>query len=1030
MHRKPSLLLRMKDPERQDLELRCQDQSLPIRAPLASRITRDPPILSRMRSPNSLQELPHHQTQNSIRIFSSNAMPSSKSIERGKFPKQPFTSKSNRSLSKHSETIGHVLTQPSELSSRPLRVMTPRLKEPIREDEFLIQDDDPPALLARMQMNSSRMENPSQRNRELMIQPTHGLQEGETDVSHCQTISPEPSNSSIYTQSTLKRRNAHSLTSPTVQSSLTRNGRMSSQEEQSASMPCLVDSSPPQTTISRSRNSEISKSLLERLNLPSLSKTEETGPFPGIELSEQSCSPSLTDFESLPSMENTLSIYSRSPTPASIAESSLLTKRSANELEVSETLNYPTSKSLPTSRSRTWIRSGYLSSQEKMGIRKENVGRIGRRKNLAITGTRGNAVKPKMIVDDNMSVTSAKRLDTREKIAESPERAPKRPRYLQHSVWADHRVPIPFSPTASCTLTDEPLPQPSPEEFQNSDAVTTIKNNPDLFRIITPIKVDRFEELLVSHPNKPFVESICTSLREGFWPWAHTQKDEYPITWDYSDRPPKNEHEAIFLRTQRDIEIEAQHYSRGFGTELLPGMYSTPIHAVPKPRSEKLRLVNDHSAGPFSLNSMIAREDIAGAKMDSITDLTEALLRYRRSHPNKKLVIFKSDVSAAYRRLPLHPLWQIKQIVTVDGVRHVDRCTSFGGRGSCRDYTSFMGLVLWIAIFVKFLEDLLGYIDDNFSFDEDGNVMWYEPYRCYFPTKQTKLLNLWDEIGVPHDRSKQEYAPVLRVIGFLVDPNLMRVSMDEEDRVNLIQHVADFTATARGGTRRTLREFQQIAGWINWSFNVFPLLKPALSNVYAKVSGKSDSYAKIYVSKAVVRDLDWFVSHVRASDGVYLFQEVDWALEDADVVAYADACMSGLGFFLERSKEGFQCMVPHDTPKDTIFYFEALAVVSVVEKITRLSPIPTRLLVFSDNTNTVNIFDSLRCLPPYNDLLKFSVSLLLKFNISLRVVHIAGINNVVADALSRYENTKAVAACPGLSISNFQPPRVTLGPEF
>ena len=227
-----------------------------------------------------------------------------------------------------------------------------------------------------------------------------------------------------------------------------------------------------------------------------------------------------------------------------------------------------------------------------------------------------------------MSVTSAKRLDTREKIAESPERAPKRPRYLQHSVWADHRVPIPFSPTASCTLTDEPLPQPSPEEFQNSDAVTTIKNNPDLFRIITPIKVDRFEELLVSHPNKPFVESICTSLREGFWPWAHTQKDEYPITWDYSDRPPKNEHEAIFLRTQRDIEIEAQHYSRRFGTELLPGMYSTPIHAVPKPRSEKLRLVNDHSAGPFSLNSMIAREDIAGAKMDSITDLIEALLRY------------------------------------------------------------------------------------------------------------------------------------------------------------------------------------------------------------------------------------------------------------------------------------------------------------------------------------------------------------------------------------------------------------------
>ena len=164
-------------------------------------------------------------------------------------------------------------------------------------------------------------------------------------------------------------------------------------------------------------------------------------------------------------------------------------------------------------------------------------------------------------------------------------------------------------------------------------------------------------------------------------------------------------------------------------------MYSTSIHAVPKPRSEKLRLVNDHSAGPFSLNSMIAREDVAGAKMDSISDLIGALLRYRKRYPSKNLVLFKSDVSAAYRRLPLHPLWQVKQIVTVDNARHVDRCTSFGGRGSCRDYTAFMGLVLWIVIFVKFLADLFGYIDDNFGFDEEGNVLWYEPYQCYSPSK-------------------------------------------------------------------------------------------------------------------------------------------------------------------------------------------------------------------------------------------------------------------------------------------------------
>ena len=341
-----------------------------------------------------------------------------------------------------------------------------------------------------------------------------------------------------------------------------------------------------------------------------------------------------------------------------------------------------------------------------------------------------------------------------------------------------------------------------------------------------------------------------------------------------------------------------------------------------------------------------------------------------------------------------------------------------------------MGLVLWIAIFIKRIPDLFGYIDDNFSFDEEGNVLWYEPYKCYYPAKQTQLLKLWDEINLPHEKPKQEYGPVLRIVGFYVDPNAMRVSMDEEDKTRLLQHITSFTATAPGGTRRTLREFQQLAGWVNWSFNVFPLLKPALANVYAKIAGKTESHAKIFVSKAVIRDLHWFASHVQKSDGLYLFEDVDWDVKEADVTAFSDACMSSLGFFIENTKQGFQCSIPENPPKDSIFYFEALAVVSVVDMVTQMPNVPSKLLIFSDNTNTVNIFNSLRSLPIYNELLKFTVSILIKFNISLRVTYIPGPDNIIADSLSRYQNTKALATCPDLAISSFQPPRVTLGQDL
>jgi hypothetical protein len=158
---------------------------------------------------------------------------------------------------------------------------------------------------------------------------------------------------------------------------------------------------------------------------------------------------------------------------------------------------------------------------------------------------------------------------------------------------------------------------------------------------------------------------------------------------------------------------------------------------------------------------------------------------------------------------------------------------------------------------------------------------------------------------------------------------------------------------------------------------VFPLLKPALSNVYEKMSGKSECHAKIFVNKGVINDLKWFVSNVQELSGIYLFEDVDWSAEEADVTASGNACLLGLGYFFEDSREGFQCDLPCDNPKDTIFYFEALVVVSIIDAIAHFPNVPSKLLVFSDNVNTVDIFHSLHCKPPYNNLLKFTVTVTL-----------------------------------------------------
>ena len=109
------------------------------------------------------------------------------------------------------------------------------------------------------------------------------------------------------------------------------------------------------------------------------------------------------------------------------------------------------------------------------------------------------------------TVTNVERADTEERNVErllEEEPILNRPKYLRRSIWAPLDSSPSFSPTAMSTLSDEPLPRPSPEEFNNSEAMSTIERNPHLFRIITPINTLRFEELLATHPNQPFVLSV------------------------------------------------------------------------------------------------------------------------------------------------------------------------------------------------------------------------------------------------------------------------------------------------------------------------------------------------------------------------------------------------------------------------------------------------------------------------------------------------------------------------------------------
>jgi hypothetical protein len=92
-----------------------------------------------------------------------------------------------------------------------------------------------------------------------------------------------------------------------------------------------------------------------------------------------------------------------------------------------------------------------------------------------------------------------------------------------------------------------------------------------------------------------------------------------------------------------------------------------------------------------------------------------------------------------------------------------------------------------------------------------------------------------------------------------------------------------------------------------------------------------------------------------------------------------------------------------------------------------MCPSAKTVTIFTDNSNTVDIFNTLSALPTYNSILKSSVDVIISHNLNVHILHIPGKDNAVADALSCQNFISAKHLCPSLMVNSFQPPQNVLG---
>lgn len=582
---------------------------------------------------------------------------------------------------------------------------------------------------------------------------------------------------------------------------------------------------------------------------------------------------------------------------------------------------------------------------------------------------------------------------------------------------------VPSSPAVDSTLSQLPFSRPPPHVTDNPVFLSTLAARPDLFAVSTPIKSNLLGKWLRNHPNRPLVASVLVGLDEGFWPSHDGNFEKY-----HAEPLPKHspEDDAFLLDSARK-DFDLGFMSNFFDT-LLPGMLISPSHVV-RPENRKARQVCDQTSN--GLNDGIDRS-LARTIYDTILHLG-TLMRFRRRRgedfdPITRLffgILWKSDVSKAFRRLPVSIFWQLKQIHRlrmidkngkVKTVYMVDQRLILGGRMAPIIWCTVLNLILWGTRYHLYLEFPFAFVDDVFGYDTSRLLLSItHPITResrLVPREQALVLTSWNQLGVPWDWEKQEHsAGVLTILGHDIDAVNFTVTLPPSSKAAFIAYIRNFLDRPHKSPRKLI-EWQKLAGYGQWVCTSLPFAKFALQALYDKMKGKSFRNAPISLNNLVRQSLEWLASQIAIAPPLYLLDPAleDWAESEANLVIRTDACLKadgtgkpGLGCWWVDPRTGCPQHFFHrsTTPSDDIAATEALAILSALD-LAISSRLPLRrILVLTDSALSVYAFDSGRASPTLHSIVWTAYRLLDDSRVDLRVRHIIGDDNSVADSLSR-----------------------------
>ena len=499
---------------------------------------------------------------------------------------------------------------------------------------------------------------------------------------------------------------------------------------------------------------------------------------------------------------------------------------------------------------------------------------------------------------------------------------------------------------------------------------------PNAACISTDLKYEIWAKELANDLDRDF---ILNGIREGF---DLIQRDATVL-------PAFTKNNRSALRPGAKEQIEEQlckGLSLGhFGSSDIPPIIVNAIGGVPKRDSSELRLIMDCSR-PLALS--------ANSYMDldhyKYTTVDEAACKAKPG-----FWLAKVDLKHAYRSVGTHPSsWKVTGMSWLfQGTSSMtflfDKRLPFGARTSPMIFHRLTQSVCRMMARRGFT--VLAYLDD---------FLIIEPSQQQCQIAVDTLINLLQSLGFTINWSKVvQPSQSLCFLGVEMD-TVNRVLQLPRARVSELLDILNLTLTKRKCQKHHL---QRLVGKLSWAARVVRGGRTFLRRLITVMNSAKHRHHHVYLNTQARADLQWWASLLPVFNCIYLFPD---ELPMTSALAYTDASPAGGGCCWHN--DWLYVNWALDFPNIYPLHINYKETFMVLQATKRWAPFWSgqRVVVKSDSEVAAAIVNkgTTPC-PIMMDWLRELFWLSEYYAIQLTVEHIPGSANIIADSISRLDET-------------------------